>query len=576
MDLLDQTPDNTKKTSSDMPDLESLMNPQQSDHPAPEKNANNTTNYGVFDANKAEQKKTEESLTTPTHQLPPDIPEEPTPPPPTSNSKKRGIPKGIVFSVIALVLITLPVIGYFVNQRTQSVADIRSSAAESCDWCAGADQCPNAPIQVPTNVCSNGYCCMGYRNDGGGNPQPTSAPQPTAPPSGCPFGQIPCGGCIQGCRANTQTCNTWIDQECQQQGCAGDGVFAGTQQCCSGLQLCGNGRCGTTCVAPPALTPVPSTCQSVSGQVCRNSCNMEELSVGGIGSCLPGQVCCKFESTQTATPTLPRIQSCRNSGNSAINCDGKKPGDNLGPCTCQYSSLGQNDCACIAASASIPVTSGSPNNCSSGGQSCESTGCCSGLVCQGQSGSRLCQPQTANVCPGSVCGGRLIAFHCTSWFDSECLDNPIYIENGDMATALAHINGCGQVDQVCSGGANENKLCGEFNIIKSSCGTNPSSPPVVTNPPLSDVCQNIKIYKDGVMLTSNQYNSIKPGNAITFAAVTAPSVTQARFTINNGIPQTTTQKNNEGELILNYTVPQVTVVTQFTVQAEILSDGQWR
>ncbi len=74
----------------------------------------------------------------------------------------------------------------------------------------------------------------------------------------CASNEIFCGGCINGCRRNTQTCNRWIDQECNTSTeCAGNGVSYGNRECCPGLIKCTkNGRCGTTCEAPS--TPIPT------------------------------------------------------------------------------------------------------------------------------------------------------------------------------------------------------------------------------------------------------------------------------------------------------------------------------
>lgn len=86
----------------------------------------------------------------------------------------------------------------------------------------------------------------------------------------CASNEIFCGGCINGCRRNTQTCNRWIDQECNTSTeCAGNGVVRGDRQCCPGLIPCNNGRCGTTCEAPS--TPIP-TQRAVCNATLRNEC----------------------------------------------------------------------------------------------------------------------------------------------------------------------------------------------------------------------------------------------------------------------------------------------------------------
>lgn len=134
---------------------------------------------------------------------------------------------------------------------------------------------------------------------------------------------------------------------------------------------------------------------------------------------------------------------------------------------------------------------------------CDEVDCCDGqnLVCQGMEGARRCQQ--IGMTPDEFCGegyscDRYISFQCsalkltsTSNGAPVCPDNPEYYTAAekDKAVARAEATGCGQWDQVCSGGPKENQLCGDFKIINQTCGntgdvTNP-------NPPVGPICSNI-------------------------------------------------------------------------------------
>lgn len=92
----------------------------------------------------------------------------------------------------------------------------------------------------------------------------------------------------------------------------------------------------------------------------------------------------------TPAPTTPPTgDSCKPNGNSAGYCDGHNPGDNIGPCTCQFSSLGGGDCWC-------------PSN-----LTCEQAGgtCYSGTTCSGQTPPRVVVNGGGGCNSGVCCGG---------------------------------------------------------------------------------------------------------------------------------------------------------------------------
>ncbi len=299
--------------------------------------------------------------------------------------------------------------------------------------------------------------------------------------------------------------------------------------------------------------------------------------------------------------TTPPPTICSSSYPTAQGCFGKNVGSNCDyppNYICKQTSIlnGQVLCACLSKNPNnnSPVPTPVPTpprnaTCANASESCEQKACCAGLVCQGVIGSRVCQqPQ---IPPENQCrvGGnttalcnRILAFRCNQWFASECLDNPAFFN--DMQSAISYVNGCGQIDIVCNSGPNENKLCGDFTIYKDRCGQSnpqptqpqiqPTQPPQPTTP--IDQCQNLKIYKNGQLLMANQYATIRPGDQLILAAVGPKNATQARFIINNGIPQATTQRNNANEFIITYTVPNVSEPTQIAIRAEVFINGQWR
>ncbi len=96
--------------------------------------------------------------------------------------------------------------------------------------------------------------------------------QKAATPAECQAqGQIFCAGCINACRTYAHTCNQWIDLECNQPTCGGDGTFPSNgQSCCPGLILYPNGRCGvapdaTSTPAPPPPTSNPTPTGNTGG-----------------------------------------------------------------------------------------------------------------------------------------------------------------------------------------------------------------------------------------------------------------------------------------------------------------------
>lgn len=252
--------------------------------------------------------------------------------------------------VITAAAASIPVT-YIINQSSQ---DTRSRAGICCEagscndgWSYDRDE--NAPQatceQRKQEACashggpaSGGGSCSG--GGGGGSPS-------------CVYSDF-CGGCIQANRClqysdgTIKYCNQWIDQECQQSGCCGNGVSCPSgQNCCPGQGLikCPNGRCGTTCQAPtstptPTNTPIPSGTQcSGSQKECVNSISFKTCTNGYWSSSI---------SCSSLNPSKPKCVdgACV----SATASDGRKT--NLANCTTPCSDV--DDCICKADDCVIP------------------------------------------------------------------------------------------------------------------------------------------------------------------------------------------------------------------------------
>ncbi len=126
----------------------------------------------------------------------------------------------------------------------------------------------------------------------------------------CPSGQVFCGDCINGCRSNSQTCNSWISQECGGGGGdPGGGGGGGCPACFSGIANCGvvgrpsgSGSCGAGEICCGDITCNPSC---PGGAQC-----------GGSNGC--GGTC---SSADNGSPPLPTINTPSDGGIALMNPD---------------------------------------------------------------------------------------------------------------------------------------------------------------------------------------------------------------------------------------------------------------
>ena len=87
------------------------------------------------------------------------------------------------------------------------------------------------------------------------------------------------------------------------------------------------------------------------------------------------------------------------------------------------------------------------------------------------------------------------------------------------------------------------------------------------------VCQNIKIYKERVVLVTD-LSSLRAGDDVVLAVKGNLNPTKAHFRVNGGTWTETTFKNGSGEFTLTYTIP--TGVTEFVIEGEVFTNGAWR
>ncbi len=190
------------------------------------------------------------------------------------------------------------------------------------------------------------------------------------------------------------------------------------------------------------------------------------------------------------TPNKSAGDSCDPScGNNA--CDGNGP---LGCNTCPSgtNAAGSNRCydgtsssAAISACGGNASTSSSGSSGSTSSSGSGSTGggskgqgeactpgqnqCQSGLVCTQPDSNQqpVCNdPGSGSSCPGSQTCTRFLSFSCGDLTASgECFENRQV--HSSASAARSAVGSCGQWDQVCS---TTDQLCGDFEVIRDSCG----------------------------------------------------------------------------------------------------------
>jgi len=272
------------------------------------------------------------------------------------------IPISLIIGAVILITAaaaSIP-ISYIINQTSQ---DIRSSASgESCDWCAGADQCyastGRAPLTGSLEICGGLPCCMGY-----------------TPPSGDGGGGSGGGGgdtCSVGDRkpCGTDGCANHQQKICQ----AGSPNYWGP---CVNSTTCGyiGGGAGTTC-------SLDTHCNQTQGLKCiNNKCQLtqtttpKEINQGcstnkecASGYCNPIAGTCQTKPKNAGEACTQDSECNRAKGYKCVNnkCQIPKPTDqdniktNLA--TCDKSCPDPDGCICSNQSCSVVSGQSIPEN----------------------------------------------------------------------------------------------------------------------------------------------------------------------------------------------------------------------
>lgn len=112
------------------------------------------------------------------------------------------------------------------------------------------------------------------------------------------------------------------------------------------------------------------------------------------------------------------------------------------------------------------------------------------------------------------------------------------------------------------------------NTVAPTATRTPTPNPSHSPTPVIGQCQNIKIYKNDVVIVPGP--TTLAANDVIKIAVAGTNATEARIKINNELAwRTSTTKNTAGEWTFDYTIPS-TGVTTFTIIAELFIGGVWQ
>lgn len=286
-----------------------------------------------------------------------------TPPPPPASGSVVAIkptrgkigPTGIIatiFGVLLLVGATLG--GVLLVQQNQEIRE--KAGTDSCDWCAGTDQCPNpaSDSSRAQAVCGGLNCCQGWHQatSGGG----------TQPPPSCTGISCNGGQCVDGTIFAPDSCAP--QATCEQRAndaCAGHGGVAITD-----IQ-------NPSPSSNPASSPVSSaygsactgsccTLQTSTIPACASNCWVVKYKCPGADAGIPcnlNGVTTGFGSTQCMDSNYCGSQQvdvrCTNYDTSQPDCAGRQSGDAISAIT------NKNPGACTITSP-IPIATETPSS----------------------------------------------------------------------------------------------------------------------------------------------------------------------------------------------------------------------
>lgn len=511
---------------------------------------------------------------------------QPSPPAPQPPPKKQGVNRGFVVAIVFILLATLPVAVYYVQQQRQ-LAEIRSRAGLCCEggtcndgWPFGPDQ--NAPqsscAQRNTDACANRG---GIKNGGGpcagtttGGTTTTTTGTRTVSTGGVPNGQS------SGCCSSTSQCQSWFGSASTCTNLNG--------ACSSGVQ-CKGGGCGETCGNKPCGTVIcqgtnyQQTCNALCLHRCGDLvCNADEtaqscpsdckiISAGttttaGGTTCQKDKIICRKDNPSIC-PTTHNYNNPSIDATVGISCNGTL----ADPSRCNFfDACGVPVVEGDSCEGKVRTSTGEPShggfvgcsgikNCFCGDASKSVRGtytAADGVVrCYDDAPNQQGLPDScgAAVRPAAVVTAPAASSGCKSdWCTSEieCTS-----KGGQMGTP--------QSFAYCSPGL---VAC----CLPSGGGTTIAAQPTATPQPPAGQCTRIKVYKENVAVNPK---TLVPGDSVKLA-VAGTNATRGRIRVNGAAFTETTTKNASGEFTVPFTVP--SGITNFTIEAEVFTGGKWK
>ncbi|OGG11377.1 hypothetical protein A2Z00_03440 [Candidatus Gottesmanbacteria bacterium RBG_13_45_10] len=101
-------------------------------------------------------------------------------------------------------------------------------------------------------------------------------------------------------------------------------------------------------------------------------------------------------------------------------------------------------------------------------------------------------------------------------------------------------------------------------------GTQPTATTQPTQAPVAGQCTNLLVYKDSQVVTPS---TLQAGDSIVFA-VNGTNASRARIRVNGASFVESGTKNTSNQYTFPYTIPSGT--TNFTIEAEVYTNGQWQ
>lgn len=435
--------------------------------------------------------------------LPPVESAPPTPPTP-EEPKKKGINRGILIAGILLLLVSLPLIGLAIKNSTELRSRASSCSGDHPYFCSKCNYCASDADLKGTTGC-NDYCSK-HLSGGTGTPAP---------------GTTTC--------SKTGTEYTHALDQCDNPKCNNSGHW----------------ECPSTTITP---APAKSKCTSLnSWNQCYNQYVGDACSVGSIqnGSCRLKSGSADTCECQGTPPTNPPKCNYLTSWSA---CSDQHVGD-----ACSANSIQNGSCR---------LKNGSTDSCE-----CQSTPPTNTACTQN---GFTCVSSTEDCRDG---GGTQQSYLCGTGGKTCCRFPNLQDESCRSCRKTASC--LGDCDKVC--GTNDGSCNNETPTVTVPPNPGDTGGTIPTNTPkdkggggndgggLGGQCVDIRVAKDGKLLSASDLKNLEPGDIIKLGVKVADKTTKARFRINGGQWKETTTKLI-GYYVLNWRIPND--ATTFTIEAQ--------